>query len=70
MSKTQKYDKGWKVYWYGWFSDADDITEPYIKYLITMMFKTTSLFIKVVCLNNTYNLSLISGAYNDFDFLI
>ena len=51
-------------------SDADDITEPYIKYLITMMFKTTSSFIKVVCLNNTYNLSLISGAYNDFDFFI
>ena len=34
------------------------------------MFKTTSLFLKVVCLNNTYNLSLISSAYNDFDFFI
>ena len=32
------------------------------------MFKTTSLFLKVVCLNNTFNLSLISSAYNDSDF--
>ena len=32
------------------------------------MFKPTSLFIKFVWLNNTYNLSLISGSYNDFDF--
>ena len=34
------------------------------------MFKTTSFFIKVVFLNNIYNFSLISGAYNDFDFFI
>ena len=34
------------------------------------MFKTTSLFIKVVCLNNTYNLNLVSSAYNSFDFFI
>ena len=34
------------------------------------MFQTTSLFLKVVCLNNTYNLSLIVSAYNDFDFFI
>ena len=32
------------------------------------MFKTTSLFIKVVCLNNTNNLSLISSAFNNLDF--
>ena len=36
------------------------------------MFKTTSLFLKVVCLNNTYNtyLRLTSSAYNEFDFFI
>ena len=34
-----------------------------------MVFKTTSLFIKVVCLNNTYNLILVSSAYNNFDYL-
>ena len=34
------------------------------------MFQTTSLYLKVVCLNNTYNLSLIVSAYNDFDFFI
>ena len=34
------------------------------------MFKTTSLCIKAVCLNDTYNLSLISGAYNNFDFFL
>ena len=33
------------------------------------MFKTTNLFIKV-WLNNTYNLSLISGAYYDLVFFI
>ena len=34
------------------------------------MFKTTSLCLKVVCLNNTYNLSLVLSAYNDFEFFI
>ena len=51
MSKIPKYDKMWKLYCPAWFSDADDITEPYIKYLVMMMFKTISLFIKAACLS-------------------